>query len=108
MAGIPVIFTSYLFLFLSKHDPVAILNKNKPRQLPTGRLQECFKKTLIVTAVTTPWNRPVFQGHKLEAQKLVGGKKKEIEKKKKGVANTPTQMTPIFNPTSGETRGVDW
>lgn len=33
------------FFFLSKHDLVVILNKNKPRQLPTGKLQACFKKT---------------------------------------------------------------
>lgn len=67
----------FLFLFLSKHDLVVTLNKNKPRQLPTGKLQACFKKILIVTAGTTPRNTPVFQGHKRAAQKLVGEKRGE-------------------------------
>lgn len=53
--------------------------------------------------MTTPRNTPVFQGHKREAQQLV----KEKEKRKK-VANAPTQMTPVFNPTSEEAGGVDW
>lgn len=63
-------------LFPSKHDLAVILNKNKPKQLPAGRLQACFKKALIVTVVTTPRNTPGFQGHMLEAQKSVKKKKR--------------------------------
>ena len=91
-------------LFPSKHDLAVILNKNKPKQLPAGRLQACFKKALIVTAVTTPRNTPGFQGHMLEAQKSV---KKRKKKKRGGAVNAPAQMTPIFNLTSEPAGGAD-